>query len=590
MDIHFRKDYKSIKSQEAITNLPDFFVLSGKNGSGKTHLLEGVSNGSFMIDNISPENILHFNYLNFYVSENKNHETKDKEEKLLEYRANKETRFNEITQLVITSKIDGWGRDTNSFSKNASILNIHPLVILMNFIKEHFCYRDVFDESMYNKIELEHGGNSAILTKFHNYKEIMDFIKRFLLGNIMYIETVRIEMLYGLPIEQIQADQIPYDIPFLKQELMGDITSWYKKFNDKRYEAFIKREEEITIENYKPEELNPLTDINFYLEVIGYNGYRLEVINKYIEDMGKYQDYTANLVITDPKNNITIGFEDLSSGEKILFGLAVFMARNQNISKRVLLLDEIDANLHPSIVKEVLNHIKVFCVDNMAMKVIMTTHSPNTVSFAENVCIINKDKTPSVEEVEHEIATKELSGGIPLLNSGIDIYNNTSDKKLNIISEGRNYKYIEKAISLINPDLSNKVNFPSGLEDITSKQQLVVFYKHLNIISPKNKYLIVFDCDADKECKKITETDFIKSFIFKENENNLIIKSGIENLFDENKIPQEFFAHTTQNGTEYKNFSNASKSDLEKHMLINGKNKDFEPFNDLIKLIKDLTD
>lgn len=46
MKINIRKNYKSIKYQPEF-ELPDFVVLTGKNGSGKSHLMEAMSNSEF---------------------------------------------------------------------------------------------------------------------------------------------------------------------------------------------------------------------------------------------------------------------------------------------------------------------------------------------------------------------------------------------------------------------------------------------------------------------------------------------------------------------------------------------------------------
>ncbi|MGI4788949.1 MAG: ATP-binding protein, partial [Janthinobacterium lividum] len=37
-------------------DLPDFVVLTGVNGAGKSHLLEAIDNGAIRIDNITPNN------------------------------------------------------------------------------------------------------------------------------------------------------------------------------------------------------------------------------------------------------------------------------------------------------------------------------------------------------------------------------------------------------------------------------------------------------------------------------------------------------------------------------------------------------
>ena len=54
LEIKFQSPHKSIKQLDPIT-LPDFTVLTGVNGSGKTHFLEAIKEGSLRVDGI--ENI-----------------------------------------------------------------------------------------------------------------------------------------------------------------------------------------------------------------------------------------------------------------------------------------------------------------------------------------------------------------------------------------------------------------------------------------------------------------------------------------------------------------------------------------------------
>ena len=49
MKLALKSEYKSIKSLDS-GDLPDFTVLTGLNGSGKSHLLEAISNGHITID------------------------------------------------------------------------------------------------------------------------------------------------------------------------------------------------------------------------------------------------------------------------------------------------------------------------------------------------------------------------------------------------------------------------------------------------------------------------------------------------------------------------------------------------------------
>lgn len=82
--------------------------------------------------------------------------------------------------------------------------------------------------------------------------------------------------------------------------------------------------------------------------------------------------------------NENVNFVDLSSGEKVLFSLMFYLYSSQekNVFPKLLLMDEPDAYLHPSMSQHFLNVIKNVLVDKFDVCVIMTTHSPSTVMFA----------------------------------------------------------------------------------------------------------------------------------------------------------------------------------------------------------------
>ncbi|MBK9733418.1 MAG: AAA family ATPase [Saprospiraceae bacterium] len=79
-----------------------------------------------------------------------------------------------------------------------------------------------------------------------------------------------------------------------------------------------------------------------------------------------------------------INFNDLSSGEKVLIALVFYLYNSQEkkVFPKLLLLDEPDAHLHPSMSQQFLNVIKNVLVDKFGVQVIMTTHSPSTVILA----------------------------------------------------------------------------------------------------------------------------------------------------------------------------------------------------------------
>lgn len=116
-----------------------------------------------------------------------------------------------------------------------------------------------------------------------------------------------------------------------------------------------------------------------------------------------------------------ISFANLSSGERIFisFALALYnteSAKTTAVFPKILLLDEIDATLHPSMVKYVLKVIKDTLVAKLGIKVVMTTHSPTTVALVEDdeVFEMNND-AGTLKRVGRSHALSLLTEAIPTL-------------------------------------------------------------------------------------------------------------------------------------------------------------------------------
>ncbi len=81
---------------------------------------------------------------------------------------------------------------------------------------------------------------------------------------------------------------------------------------------------------------------------------------------------------------------------------------------KVLLMDEPDASLHPSMSKQFLDVIQKVFVEEKGVNVIITTHSPSTVALApeETLYIVNKTET-RIEKSTKDKALKILTSGVP---------------------------------------------------------------------------------------------------------------------------------------------------------------------------------
>lgn len=115
-----------------------------------------------------------------------------------------------------------------------------------------------------------------------------------------------------------------------------------------------------------------------------------------------------------------LAFTELSSGEQVLlrFALSV-MQPNPAVAglqrPSLLLLDEMDASLHPEMTQRWLSAIEKGIVGELGIKVIITTHSPTTVALAppESIfAMINGVPTP----ISKQEAVNKLTFGVPTLS------------------------------------------------------------------------------------------------------------------------------------------------------------------------------
>ncbi len=146
------------------------------------------------------------------------------------------------------------------------------------------------------------------------------------------------------------------------------------------------------------------------------------------------------------RNNpdLVINFSDLSSGEKILISLGIWMFNTGQAKRlpKLLLLDEPDAHLHPSVVKDFINVIEKTLVNKHGVKVIITTHSPTTVSFSPEYSLYEMSKDePQIRPLE----SKEY--GINLLTEGLVVVR--SNNKYVLVEDQDDADYYNTIFSIL---------------------------------------------------------------------------------------------------------------------------------------------
>jgi energy-coupling factor transporter ATP-binding protein EcfA2 len=156
--------------------------------------------------------------------------------------------------------------------------------------------------------------------------------------------------------------------------------------------------------------------LNETLSLVGL-GYRFEPPAGTEEDL----QYEVRLIHIETGDQIPVAA--LSSGEKTLLAVAMSLYTGSRLGDaielpKVLLLDESDASLHPSMVRSLLRVVDEIFVQRYGVKVIMTTHSPTTVALASDDALYTMRRvgSPRLKHVSRDDALSSLLVGLPTLS------------------------------------------------------------------------------------------------------------------------------------------------------------------------------
>lgn len=339
--------YKSIKSIKW-SDIPDFVVVTGKNGSGKTQLLELI-HYQLGTDVIHKNNIARNPTNPFYGVELKatNCNFSDKE----------------VIYLPATWSLSNLGAiNSSTFSNTIQTLHNHLI------------------------------GTSTNAA----YAELSEIVKEKINKPINLISLIDVQN--NLPL-----DHFDYINRIQLHEGLNEIfLGYHLRSAELRESGETHAQIEQTLGKAPWDVINDLLEsAEFPYEVTKPKGF-----------IGNF-----NFQLTSrTDHSLTIDFSDLSSGEKILISLGIWMfnAGKEKRLPKLLLLDEPDAHLHPSAIKDFINVIEKTLVKKHGVRVILTTHSPTTVSFSPEYSLFEmSNETQQIKPLE----SKEH--GINLLTEGL---------------------------------------------------------------------------------------------------------------------------------------------------------------------------
>lgn len=376
----------SIAPFGTIEDLPDFMILTGRNGSGKTQLLKAIESGKITINNGNLHSV-YFNYQDFKI---------------------------ETEQQINNQQLQQLAQQSWSLF---SVKNSHPQKQHLTQIFQQYFNQAKLNEHIEEIKSLEKERmplcdtieklekDSELSKKWNSY---LSNVKRLILQQRQTLKDRRIDAIFDIfqktpkPIhlltqeEYIQLYDPSYEGGnFLSSKLAADFLSYLRSkfkyiynYGDGKLKANVEAE-------YETKHLPPWRILDEILSDFE----NFDSINHLYSDLtlDQYSAPTFNypLPAVNVKNvDNPVPFNKLSSGEQVLLSLAItiYNASKHLIRPDVLLLDEIDATLHPSMIRTLLDTLnRVFVSEGTT--VILATHSPSTVALAEesSIAVIHKD-------------------------------------------------------------------------------------------------------------------------------------------------------------------------------------------------------
>lgn len=425
-------------------NLPDFTILTGVNGAGKTRLLDAIKNGKIQAFDSSGTAI---NLQEIDIIKNPSGFNPFSENSVEEFSLQRI-----LNQSNIKSSI---GVKLNDYYKNYQL----PPSSLKGLLPEMVASKKRYEasKSLYEKLK------EAV--KSEEFQEELELPVRKILDAA--INACKVLSSRGF---EINVSDIPYlvcpdyvrdnnTIPKI-QILAPDsfalsrlFENWRRKFAENEYNKYLEKSRGIqkdTLTDLEFETIygkKPWIEVNELLQKIE------SPLQFHVDEEQLYEINSAfpELTLKDQKENL-FKATGISTGERIIFSIAV--RRYAHLSpgiryskKKLLLLDELDAHLHPSLCGQLLELIQETLVDQ-GTKVILSTHCASTVAQSPEGNLV------ILAPYERPVAASRREAMNVLLSGQEKFFIDLSGSRIVFVEDQTDVVIFESISSLITDDAS----------------------------------------------------------------------------------------------------------------------------------------
>lgn len=588
MRLEFKSEHLSIDKFNPVET-GDFAVITGINGSGKTHLLRAIRNGSVSADTIGTDDIVFFDLFEFQLENESEHMLKQ----ILEERHDVWSTF---TSEVQASR---YGRAALKAAAEG-FLTAEEITAIEAAAKER--------STRLLALTKKDIGNNELSSKFNVYKRhLREIFRNKRLKNDHnaqhFLRVLKLIQCFPHNISEPEFLQ-KYETSPLKEHLIP--TQLGKIFMEYQINEFItthknyERGENAGSKEQRPGDsarnrhdryagMAPWEAINEFLEAYTGGKYSITHPERISVDHFVNRSATFKPKLINSEKNIAVSYGDLSSGEKVLFMLALcmFKASTKSVFPRLLLLDEIDATLHPSMIKNLLAVIDDVLL-RKGTRVILATHSPTTIALVPEECIfvVNPSGPARIAKAAKSDAIRMLTEGYMTLEDTIKVFDQTTKSKICVISEGNNADYIKKAISLFASEYEDQVRVINTIKKISGKTQLKMIFEFFTSVDHSMPIFIVWDPDCARYKNFSAKSNTYPVVLTKNSRNTLCKTAGIESLFDDSYFEEsEIITITRGAQTTNRSFDSKKKQQFKSRMLDNASDESFGMFRDLVERI-----
>jgi len=413
MQLRVRRPHRSITQLPPNVDLPMFTLLVGPNGAGKSQLLDGIARGDIeCIDDagapLKIDEIRSFNWQNFLPRNEKEIPADKLEQSRLQLWQSVSSIKNAITKELLLAKKQN--PQATDLINDANVLPLYQLADIREDLSNKEDAEEVHDWLQKKITELTSKHLNSLSRRRTDLFKLLSEITKDLEVPIHLLTYD--SFLDWLPVGWTPSDPFTASLTTAFAEYRGaELTNRKNRIRAGQDSNIAHLSPELFVEKYGPPPWEILNEI-----------LATSRLSFQVSEPSSGSQNEVKFELTHKLASVPLKITDLSSGEQILLGIArcLFYMNLGNVRlhpPKLLLLDEVDAPLHPAMTKQLIDVLSEVVVRQHGIQVILATHSPTTVALSPEESLFSMQPTsPRLSKTSKDIVLASLTSGLPMLS------------------------------------------------------------------------------------------------------------------------------------------------------------------------------